>query len=163
MRPLYQISNDILHCLSADDTGELPAGMEGRLDELEMDLAQKLEGCCAAVRNLEAEEKALRVEAGRFAERAQVAANAVQRLKDYMRGNLERLNLSSVDAGLFKVRLQKNSQPSVKFDGDPLKLPPVFQKVTVELAKAIVLACADQNMPIPEGVTVTRGNHLRIV
>ncbi len=163
MKPLYQIANDILLCLASDDTGELPVGMEARLDDLQTDLAAKIEGCCCAVRNLEAEHLALLAEANRFKERAQVAGRATERLRDYIRSNLERIGIDKMDAGLFKVRLQANSQPSVKFDGNPDDLDLRWVKVTTELDKAAVIAAFKDHQHLPDGVSVVRNQHLRIV
>lgn len=162
MKPLYAIADEINNLLMVGDDGELPPGVEEQLDALGKTLEDKVSACCCAVRNLEAEENALSEEAHRFALRAQHAKAGKERLKAYIKMNLEKLGLQKLDAGLFKVRIQVNGVPSVHFDGDVTKLPVDFQRVEYSVnARAIVDAWKDGQM-LPEGATVLKGTHLRI-
>lgn len=159
---LYKIADELAQLLILTDDGELAPGTEEKLDALSADLERKIEGCCCAVRNLEAEETALKEEASRFAKRAQVAGNARDRLKKYMKDSLEKVQIPKMDAGLFKVRIQANSVPSVSFDGDAEKLPEQFRAVTYSIdRKAVVEAWKNQD-ELPAEVSVIKGTHLRI-
>lgn len=162
MRPLYAISNELALLLNTED-GELPEGVENQIDALEIERSAKIEGCCHAIRNLEAEEAMLKIESDRFIKRAQVAANAAKRLKDYIQTNLELAGETKADAGLFKVRIQQNGQPSVVFDGDPENLPEEWQKTTVGLNNKFAVEAWKNGTPLPAGVSVVKGFHLRIV
>ena len=137
-------------------------GVEAQLDQLAIDRMRKIEGCCQAYLNLQAEAEMLKAERDRFAKRAQSASNAAHRLKDYLKGDLERLGETKIIAGLHTVRIQRNSQPSVKFDGDPKTLPEHLQKVTVDIDRKIAVNLHKEGIPLPEGVRVDIGSHLRI-
>jgi hypothetical protein len=166
MSTLYQLTDKFTalkdSLIVAAEDGELSPMMEASLDALNVAIDLKLENCCRAVRNLEADAAALRAEAARFAQRAQHAENAVKRLKAYMQLNLEKLGQTRMDAGLFRVRIQANSQPTVTYDGDPEQLPFELRKVAYSVdAKAVVEAWKAEK-PLPDGVSVVRNSHLRI-
>lgn len=161
MKPLHEIANDILLLLDTVD-GELPPDLDAQLDALQGDIETKLERCCAVVRQMDAERDALKEESARFALRAQHADNAAKHFKEYMKSNLERLGIDKMEAGLFKIRIQNNSQPAVHFDGDAEKLPETFRRVEYSIDSKAIVTAWKAEQELPSGVEVVRGRHLRI-
>jgi len=162
MKPLYEIAEELQSMLASVDDGEVPLILQEQLDSMEDTLEAKLENCCKAVRNLEAEANALNEEAKHLARRAKAAKMAAERLEEYILWNLGKLGLTKADAGIFHVRVQSNSMPTVEFTGDPSALPPKFQRVKVELDREAARQASERGEQLPSGVTVTKKTHLRI-
>ena len=132
MAKLYEISYEIQRLLDLIEIGEL--GIEDiadTLESLEFDLAEKIEKCCYALRNMEAEFEACKKEEERFKERKQRIANQIERFKGYILTSMQKAEMSKIDAGLFKVsrRTSGGKQP-VRVLVDPRELPEEFQTIT---------------------------------
>lgn len=157
------IQSDISDLLATADEGGLPNDLEARLDSLRVDLETKLEGCCKAVRNYEAEEAALKQEAKRFSERAAAAANARERLKAYMKYTMEALKMQHTDAGLFKVNIQLNGGiQALEVTVPPEKLPEDCQKITISPDNAAIRKALAAGVEIDGVRLLPRGTSLRI-
>ena len=159
---LYSIPPAVAALLDAPD-GELSEADLAALDSLEMELAAKAEAICRLVRNSEAEAAAYRAEAERLSRSAQVAASNAARLKEYLRFNLERMGLKSLDAGLFKVRVQANGgkQP-IDAPSDPMLLPPQCRRTTVSVDLDVVRSLLESGAPVEGCRLLPRGSHLRV-
>lgn len=183
MTALYQITAELQAALcELDADGELNTSLADRLDALQLDMESKIEGCCKVIRNYTGYAAMLKDEAQKFAARAQSAENAATGIKAYVKANLEKVGITKLEAGLFKVRIQANSIPSTTFDGNPVNLPGDFQMVEYSLdAKAVIaawrewmdkkpkdatdeiaIAAWQGEYPLPDGVKVEKGTHLRI-
>lgn len=122
MKPLYAITNDLQAAAAAidaacDDTGgELPADLEALLDGIQMDFASKVDGICRVMRNLQAAGAMYMQEVDRLRAAADRLQRAHDRLKAYILACMLRAKLPRVETPLFKVRVQRNSQPAVTCD-----------------------------------------------
>ncbi len=154
---LYEI-HDAIKAL-VDEDGEIDPA---RLDRFELALQVKAEAIAKVIRNLEASEEAKREEAKRLTTSAVGDKARADWLKSYLKGTLESLALVSLDAGLFKVRIQKNSAPSVTYDGAPESLPERFQMPKIEVRKAALVDAWKRGEELPPRVKVEQGTHLRI-
>lgn len=160
---LYEISAALINAMEAIDPEQsLPPDLEARLDALRCDHATKIEGCCRAIKNFEAEETALKAESDRLRKRAATADAAKDRLKAYVKGNMEALSIDKMEAGLFKVRLQANSTSPLDITVPLDTLPEELLRVTVEPNNEAIRAALAKGQVI-EGVQLgRRGRHLRI-
>lgn len=142
------------------------------------------------VRMMEAREQYCRAEAARLGERARSAANRVDRTKSMVLFYLVSRDLKKIEGREFTLRVQKNSQDSVRIT-DEAALPKCYCRIDVrvagvlwetmlsflpeELAKTLessvqetrpdtdaIKAAAMQNEQVP-GAEVRRGSHLRVV
>lgn len=165
MPSLYELTG-VMSQILRDHTGpdgEFDPGMEAELGHLGLELTDKVESCCRAVRNLEAEETALRAESRRLAERAQVAANSVRRLKEYIRGNLERLEVPKMTAGLFKVAIVGNGgKAALEVTVKPDTLPEAFRTITVSANESAIRNALESGVLIEGARLLPRGSHLSI-
>lgn len=143
---------------------------DAALSELQGNIEEKAENIAALVRSLEAETEAHRTEAKRHAEIAQARQNRTDRLKDYLKTNLEGAGLTRVKAGLFSVAIQANGgRPVVRIAPDA-ELPEAFTVLVPEVVTpehrepdyAALVAAWEVKQELPAGVEIGRGTHLRI-
>ena len=81
MATLYEINHAILECCDME-TGEI-LDCE-RLEQLQLEKEQKIEGVALYIKNLDAEAAALKVEEAALAERRKIKENKAKRLKEYL-------------------------------------------------------------------------------
>lgn len=159
---LYEISSAILAAFDqTDDNGELLPGVEERLTELEGELADKADNIAALMRTCEAEAAAYKTEADRLGQLAGSAAAKADRLKRYLKAELERAGIAKLDCPRFKLAIQKNSVPSVAIAFDA-EIPDRFARVRRELDTKAVIDAVKAEQPIPDTISVIHGTHLRV-
>jgi hypothetical protein len=141
------------------------------------------------VRMMEAREQYCRAEAARLGDRARAAANKVDRTKSMVLFYLMSRELRKIEGQEFTLRIQKNSQDSVRIL-DEVSLPMAYRKIEArvggvlwetvlsclpeELERAMT-ACVQETKPDTEaikaaalhheeipGAEVRRGSHLRV-
>ena len=141
------------------------------------------------VKTMEAREQFCRAEAARLGERARSTSNKVERTKSMVLFYLVSREVRKIDVREFTLRIQKNSQDSVRVLNES-SLPTAYRKVDVrisgvlwetilsclpaELERALV-ACIQEMKPDTEaikaasmrhedvaGAEVRRGSHLRV-
>lgn len=86
MANLYEINNQILECVDLE-TGEI-IDMD-KLQELQMEFDQKVEGIACWIKNLLSEAKALKEEKDNLAARQKACENKAASLKEYLQSALE--------------------------------------------------------------------------
>lgn len=175
MLKLYEITSEILRRLSdvaenaegvppveGDEDEDVQEGLLSELESWDNALESKLEGCARVVRNLSAEQTALREESARLAKRASATANRERWLKEYMMQQLLRIGKRRVDAGIFKIRIQKSPMKINILDEE---LIPIDFKERVEswkIDKKSIAQLVKETGEIVEGVEAHLGEHLRI-
>lgn len=150
--------------------GELPPELAALLDQAEGQLTEKVERVGLYVRELLLTSKAIEEEAQRLHDAAVAKLKAANHLKEYLRGQLERAEITTVKGKLLTVRVQKNP-PSVQC-ADPATLYTELGEEWIErrvvesfvVRRDYVLAAYKANEPpIPLGIDVTQGSHVRLV
>lgn len=154
----------------AENVGVLPPELEALLDQAEGDFNAKAERVALYIRELLTSAEAVGQEATRLSLRKKRLEKAAETLKDgYLKQNLIRAGIAIVKGALVTVRLQNNSQPAVKCTRP---LEEVWQhdighfierKDSYHLDTRRVLDAFAAGRPIPDGITVERGSHVRIV
>jgi len=141
--------------------GEVLPENDAELDRL---IEAEPEGLDQAARlkvHYEAEAARFDEELRRLQHRRDVARNRAERIKAVIHGYLEKRGYDCFDTGLFKLRIQKNSLPTVTFTG-PGEIPHPYRVTTVTLDKAAVSRDYKNGAELPDGVRVEYGTHLRI-
>ena len=196
---------------ATDSLFEIDVELDSLLDEIEEQTAQggepsvelvaRFQQFCSAhdekvdrigrfLRRMEAREQFCRGEAARLSDRARAAAGKAERTKNMVLYYLMSRDLRAIEGREFTLRVQKNSQDSVRIN-DEAALPKSYCKIDVridgvlwetvlsvlpeELAKSLELsvqetkpdtdaikAAALRQEPVP-GTEVRRGWHLRVV
>jgi hypothetical protein len=159
---LYEISAAILAAFDqTDDNGELLPGVEERLTELEGALNDKADNIAALMRTCEAEAAAYKTEADRLGQLAGSAAAKADRLKRYLKAELERAGIAKLDCPRFKLAIQKNSVPSVILAAGA-EIPDGFARIKRELDTKAVIEAVKAGGAIPDTISVVNGTHLRV-
>ena len=157
---LYEIVSEVLVHLQDTDENSFD-GVE--LDNWNVELISKLEGCARVIKNLSAEEKALKEESQRLLERATAVRNRCQWLKNYTMQQLLRIGKRKVVAGIFKIRIQKSP---LRVDIVQDEAVPDNFKERVEswrIDKKAISEHVKETGEVPMGIQAHQGEHLRIV
>lgn len=161
MSSLYEIADEIAAILNGED-GEIPLDAVAMLDELEGSLEEKLERCVKAIRSYEASKQAKRLEAAFLQDSARRDERRIEWLKGYVMDCLQKIGQTKAQAGIFKVAIVRNPHPTVEYEGDVLDLPAHLRVAKWSVDKTAILLAAREDKPVPDGVTITTGSHLRI-
>jgi Siphovirus Gp157 len=191
---LLEIDNELDDLLEqieeqVEAEGEPSEDLLSRFREFCAAHGEKVDRIGRFVRMMEAREQYCRAEAMRLGERARATANKVDRTKSMVLFYLMSRELRKIEGREFTLRIQKNSQDSVRILDEPA-LPLAFRKVEAriggvlwetilsylpeDLERALV-ACIQETKPDAEaikaaalrheevaGAEVRRGSHLRV-
>jgi hypothetical protein len=147
---LYQMAEPIRQIMQDE---EIP--LEHKIDTIELlsdDFKEKAQKLAAYIREVEAEATAYDDEVKRLAERKRLLNASADRLKDYLRDNMEKTSISKIE-GLFKITLGK---PSQVVEVNEATLPQQYFKVSVspdktELAKLLKQGATIQGASLVDG------------
>lgn len=87
MASLYEINQDIMNCIDFE-TGEILD--DEKLQELQMEKSEKIENIALWIKNLESETKAIKDEINVLRERNELKERKIEKLKQYLTGNVEK-------------------------------------------------------------------------
>lgn len=131
------------------------------LESIEDELSNKAENIAKFMKNIEGDIKALKEEEDRLAKKRKYLLNKVEGLKSYTQVVLEVNKIDKIDAGLFKVRLQKNP-PSINIVNEKA-IPNTYRIPQPDKIDTKGLLAAVKQGEVVEGVElVTDKKHLRI-
>jgi hypothetical protein len=156
---LYEITEDIATILQAEEWTE---EAETRLESLGLALEKKAENIVHFVAELEMFNGAAKAEEKRLAERRRASENRIKHLKDYMQRCLNHAERTEVEAGTYKVKLQKNPA-RVVVDAEE-NIPPRFFTIIPETKQLDRKAVAEalKKGEVIVGAHLEQGMSLRI-
>lgn len=149
----------------AEVGGELSPELEAELDAIEGDFSAKVERVALYIRSREIDAEGAKAEKDRLAAIQKANEASVRGLKQYLLGILERHGRDKVDT--MKARVRRSPSPwSYRWTGDTYeaipdeyrKQNPVVYSLNVERVKRAI----EDGTPLPDGVVVERGFHIRI-
>lgn len=144
-----------------DDDGAIGQEFMAMMGGLEGEIRDKLSGCCRIVRELEAAEAAAKAEVVFLQQKAARASRHVDRLKDYMKTNLEDLGEVKLKVDdIFTVAIQANP-PAVKVNNLDA-VPADFDKQQERKLDLTRIKSILANGDPVAGCELVRGTHLRI-
>jgi hypothetical protein len=148
---------------------DLPAFLaKAKLDELSESYLDKLESCAKAIQQFEGEQVMLKAEATRLSVRAKQRENAADHLRQYVKDCMTLAKDTQVSAGTFKLSIQNNSSAALKIDPSVVveKLPKALlffpPPPPPQVDKLAIAALQEKGKPLPKGISLERGTHLRI-
>ena len=118
--------------LQIESEGEPTAELVGRFQEFCEARGEKIDRIGRFVRMMEAREQFCRSEAARLSDRARSAANRIERTKNMALYYLLSRDLKKVEGREFTVRVQKNSQDSVRIT-DETALPMCYRRIEARI------------------------------
>lgn len=164
METLYQITGKFENLMNEATAGELsPGEFEKAGEELALELQNKSKNIIGYVKNEEAMIEAIATEIKRLQEMKKARENRVATFKEYVKNNMERLELKNVDTEIGSIKLVKG-KGSVEII-DPEKVPNEFKKVvtTVSIDKNQIMSHFKETGEVPEGTNIKpESNYLRM-
>lgn len=140
--------------------------LERQLEELDVNLTEKVDAYVAVYRTHRDMAEGIRRAAQTLQARARAHQSTADRIKSWLRSNLEKLGMKKVETYYTVVRIQK-SPASVRCEGE---IPPAYQRVKVEFDARQALADLREHGLIPaepgtyevNGMIVHVGEHMVI-
>ena len=153
MANIYELTNDIqlLWNLMEED-GLDDEMLLGAFDCAKEDLAEKLEGYCKFIKNLESDIAGLKAEEERLYKRRKTMENTIDRCKEAMKYALNTVGEKKIPCGTFTVSVQ-NSTPSVVLDEQYIENVPEKYLIQQEpkIDKKLIKADIEQGVDL-EGI-----------
>lgn len=163
MSSLFNLTKETLSLCNSLISGEPTPEQEAMLTDLcDVRIPAKVEGYCQVLTTIDREIGMFDAEIERLKVAKQTRENAVKRMKERLRDAMNELDMKTIKAGTFTATVCKNSTPSVITDLPGEAMPEKFRKVTVEVNKSALTHAWKAGEPLPEGVTVEQGTHVRI-
>lgn len=125
MPSLYELKNDYLRLLELEEEVDSEA-FQDALDNLTDEINTKAESIAAVLKQMEADVKMLKDEEVRLKNRRTAIENNYKRLKEYLKNELEVMNIDKVKTPKFTITVRNNPVKVVIKDDD---LIPVDYKV----------------------------------
>jgi hypothetical protein len=142
--------------------GLLTPELEAQLDALSEEFESKAEYIGMLIREAKLEADKWRAEEERVSNRRRSLDRRAEGLTRYLHTQMTAMGKDKIPGQLLTVALQRNSQPTIGFEGDPNELPARFRRFRVELNAMEVREALQAGQELPEGVTIHHGTHVRI-
>lgn len=139
MNSLYNITNNFVSIMDKVENGEITEQEYNELgQELAIELQNKSVNIIAYVRNEESFVEAIKTEEKRLKEMREKTENKIDRFKQYVKENMERLNLSKIPTELGNLMISKNPM-SVEVENEE-EIPSEFKQevTTIKIDKTSI-------------------------
>lgn len=161
---LWEITDEyesVLMEVFAND-GELTPELEARLDELEGTFLEKVERVALKIREMETDADRAKAEKDRLYAIEKSYRRTADGLKSYLMEQMGRTGQDRVLTPKTRVRIQKNSQPSIRWTKGEDEIPAEYRRVSVSPDLRALKEDMKAGAEPPEGFVVEYGSHLRI-
>ena len=144
--------------------GELTPELEAALNATEGAFEMKVEACIALAAEKERDAEGAQSEGKRLESLSKSRFGAAERLRQYVKAQMEAAGRLKVETPLFKVAVQSASRPSIRWTWDMEALPEAFVKVIPATSKLDSDAAlkAYKEGHLPEGFEVSTSTFLRV-
>lgn len=160
---LYEISDEIERLIySADENGELTPEALQRLDELELAFNEKIDACLAVLKNKKAHLSQQNETIRQLQRRKSTTSKEIGFLEYYISSEMLRMNRKRVETALHKVTVtsSRGKIDVLDIDALPDRLKRTESKVFPD--KDAIRQEMKETGSTPDGVTFTKGHHLRV-
>ena len=161
---LYEITDELRSILAAMDDaedGEIPPDLDTRLDTVTGNLHDKIDGVLRYRASRIARAEGLNVEIRRLQDQHATETRRAEWLKNYVATCMMVAGLQKLETKLFKLRIQKNSRPSICLI-DGAAVPEQYRKITVSMDGEAAYQDWKDDKALPPQLVVIHGQHLRI-
>ncbi len=129
---LYNITNKFIEIMDKVTEGELSEEEYEKLgEELAIELQNKSSNIIGYIQNIESFINAVKDEEVRLEEMKKTAEKKLSKFKEYVKENMERLELTDIPTSLGNLKITKNPM-SVEIDNEE-KIPGEFKKVEMKV------------------------------
>lgn len=153
---LYEITNKTLDLIHDSEITEEELQQAG--EELALALQQKSKDIVGVYKNIESDIDSLDAEITRLTQIKKAKENSLSRFKDYIKTNMEQLNLAKIETDIGSISIAKNPISVEIIDEDKI---PAEYKTIVQTTKIDKKAIADnfkQTGELIEGVKIHSDN-----
>lgn len=161
---LYNITNKFVELMDKAQEGELTEEEYNQLgEELAIQLQQKGSNIIGYTKNIELTINAMKEEEKRIADDRKSLESKLDKFKQYVKENMEKLGITKMDTELGTLSIAKNPL-SVEIENED-EVPTEFKQeiVTVKIDKTKIKNNFKETGEIPEGVNIiTTNTSLRI-
>ncbi len=161
---LYTIDNQIAALMStADETGILDEDVARAIEELAISRANKLESLAAVIRSADLEAVAVQAELDRLQAKCNALKNRSKWIKEWIFASMKANGETKVDAGMFKLGIQKNGgkQPMQVY-AEPEDPPEWAVKTTIAPNNDEIRKRLEAGEELPFAKLLDRGEQLRV-
>jgi hypothetical protein len=142
--------------------GLLTPELEAELDALGEEFDRKAEYVAMLVREAKLEAEKWKAEEDRVSNRRRSLERRAEGLTRYLHEQMTSMRKDKIPGDLLTVAIQRNSQPTVSFDREPHWLPEEYRRVEFRMDAKKIREDHEAGKPLPEGVTIHHGTHVRI-
>ena len=164
MASLYDITGRTVGLLELAEDEDIEFEVfQDTLEALEGEYDDKIENYCKAIKNIEADAKALKEEADRLNTKRKHLENAVDRMKQAMYESMKRIGITSA-GGILKASIQKNGGklPLIMDEVNAELLPEGFKKVEYKADGEAIRKALDEGIELSFAHYGARGESIRI-
>src|SRR5690606_3924103 len=154
---LYELTGNYQQLLELADEAD-PQAFEDTLNVLEDEINHKAENIAKVIKTLEAEAKALEDEKKRLENRITSRKNKIQRLKDYLKENLEKAGLPKAKGKTFTVWVQDSEKVHVS---DESAIPEQYFVMKRQLSKTAIKEAIENGQQVA-GAEIVKNKSIRI-
>lgn len=148
MTKLYELAGQYRALAELADDPDMPAqALADSLEGLEGEIEVKAEALLQVVAGLDGDTGAIDAEIRRLQHRKQVIANRAQRLREYLRENMEATGIDKIECPLFKITLTKPRPMAVI--NDESQIPDRYIKTIRTPNKTAILADLKTGKQVP--------------
>ena len=156
---LYKLTDEMLEL---QDSGMAPEDIADTIEGMELEFNDKIEQTLSLIKNMEAEAAAFKAESKRLNDIASSKLKSVDKIKEYIKGEMVRLEKVKVSTGVHSLTVRKTLK-KLNIVNDK-KIPPEWfdVKVTQSPKKKEMLAALKDGQKI-EGVEIVMGESSLII
>lgn len=156
---LYELANEFAALSNSDMDPEMIADT---LEGLDFEIEVKIENCLALIKNDLADAEALKAEAAKLTERARMANNRVDRIKEYVAASLETAGKKSLKAGVHQVSIRAPSKSVEIMDSGSLPPELVDYETLIKPDKLAIKKQLEAGIAVP-GAQIKTGKPSLII
>lgn len=162
MKPLYEIANEYLTFLNqVSDLDEITDEHMDLLDHYQDTLANKVLNIGSFIKNLEIEYEAIEKAIDSMSERSFKINKKLERLKDYVKFNMDKFNLKEVKNPYLDIKVRLNPPSIIIKDEKLIPNKYIKEQILSKIDKALICQDLKNNMIVP-GVILEQKTRLEI-
>ena len=133
----YEQLKEAIEALGSDDQ-ELKQLAENKLNELEGNLNEKAENICKLIQVWKSDQSIIDNEIKRLQDLKKTKVNSIDRLKDYLKLNLDNAGIKKLDLGIFKIGIRNNAGKVIIDNQEELEKIYIIEEVVKKVDKKAI-------------------------
>lgn len=134
MKTLYELTHEHIELMDMLEADELDETKEEAIKEtlamIAMDIAEKAEGYCMVLKQMQADAEAIKAEKLRLAKRQSAIENGIERLREALKHSMLITGHTKIKTPLFTLNTSSRWKAFLDVPDD--QIPVEFQKVTIK-------------------------------